>query len=106
MKPYSLIRTALLLVVSGFAPVLGADVIDASLRLRFSFDSAPVNDVIVDSSPSATHPGVNHRAAWAANESGRAGVMDFMAPIPNRITVPAIPALNSKIGRASCRERV
>src|SRR5262249_12875108 len=34
-------------------------------------------------------------------ELGRSGVMDFTAPNPNRITVPAIPALNSSTGTIS-----
>lgn len=84
--------------VSSLSPVFAADVIDASLRMRFSFDSAPANDVIVDSSPSATHPGTNFGAVWSSSELGRTGVMDFKAPIPNRITVPASLALNSSTG--------
>src|ERR1044071_1377772 len=98
MKKLTLILTASLLVVSSLRPVLAADVIDASLRMRFNFDAAPVNNVIVDSSPSATHPGTNFLATWSSSESSRSGVMDFKAPILNRITVPAIPALNSSTG--------
>ncbi len=89
------------LLVSSFSPVFAADVIDASLRMRFNFDAAPVSNVIVDSSPSATHPGTNFLAVWSASENGRTGVMDFKAPIPNRITIPAIPALNSSTGTIS-----
>ena len=98
MKKLSLVLTSFLLVVSSLRPVFAADVIDASLRMRFNFDAAPVNNVIVDSSPSATHPGTNFLAVWSASESSRSGVMDFKAPILNRITVPAIPALNSSTG--------
>ena len=98
MKRLSLILSAFALVIYSFGPVRAADVIDASLRMRFNFDAAPVNNVIVDSSPSATHPGTNFGAIWAASENGRSGVMDFKAPVPNRITVPAIPALNSSNG--------
>src|SRR6266566_5813815 len=100
MKPAPFLLPALL-VASTFSPVFAADVIDASLRLRFNFDSAPVNNLIVDSSPSATHPGTNLGAVWNGNENGRNGVMDFKAPIPNRITVPAVPALNSSTGTIS-----
>ncbi len=98
MQTLSLVLTAFLLVVSSLRSVFAADVIDASLRMRFNFDAAPVNNVIVDSSPSATHPGTNFLAVWSASESSRSGVMDFKAPILNRITVPAIPALNSSTG--------
>src|SRR6266702_2055435 len=73
MKKLSLVLTAFLLVVSSLRPVFAADVIDASLRMRFNFDAAPVNNVIVDSSPSATHPGPNSLAVWSASESSRSG---------------------------------
>jgi hypothetical protein len=66
--------------------------------MRFNFDAAPVNNVIVDSSPSATHPGTNLGAIWNGSEGGRSGVMDFKAPNFNRIIIPAIPALNSTHG--------
>ncbi|HEU0040493.1 MAG TPA: LamG domain-containing protein, partial [Verrucomicrobiae bacterium] len=69
--------------------------------MRFNFDSAPAGNVIVDTSPAAAHPGTNFGATWSASEGGRSGVMDFRAPIPNRITVPAIPALNSSTGTIS-----
>jgi hypothetical protein len=88
----------LVFVLSSFGPLFAADVIDASLRMRFNFDSAPVNNVIADTSPSGTHPGTNFGAVWSSSEMGRGGVMDFTAPIPNHITVPAIPALNSGTG--------
>ena len=100
MKRLALVLGSFVLIVSGFRPVRAADVIDASLRLRFNFDSTPANNVIVDSSPSGTHPGTNMGAIWTASENGRNGVMDFKA-IPNRITVPAIPALNSSKGTIS-----
>src|SRR5882762_3127479 len=101
MKKAFFLLPLFLLFLSSFSRVFAADVIDASLRLRFNFDAAPVNNVIVDSSPSATHPGTNFSAVWRASENGRNGVMDFKAPIPNRITVPAIPALNSTQGTIS-----
>ena len=81
--------------------MFAADVIDASLKMRFSFDAAPANNVILDTSPAGGHPGTNTGAIWNASELGRSGVMDFTAPIPNRITVPAIPALNSSTGTIS-----
>ena len=77
MQTLSLVLTAFLLFVSSLGPVFAADVIDASLRMRFNFDAAPINNVIVDSSPSATHPGTNFIAVWNASESSRSGVMDF-----------------------------
>jgi len=88
----------LFFMLFSFSPLFAADVIDASLRMRFNFDSAPVNNVIVDSSPSGTHPGANFSAIWSSSELGRSGVMDFKAPILDRITVPAIPAINSSTG--------
>src|SRR5258708_2385735 len=39
----------------------------ASLVARYNFDAAPVNNVIVDSAPSAGHPGTNRLATWAAS---------------------------------------
>ena len=81
------------------AGISAADVIDASLRLRYNFDAAPAANVIVDSSPSATNPGQNRNAVWIATEGNRSGVMDFTpASGADRITVPAIPALNSPQG--------
>jgi len=97
MKGFVLLITASLVAVSSFKPALAAD----DPVLRFNFDAAPVNNVIVDSSTSGSHPGTNFGAVWSANELGRNGVMDFRAPIPNRIVVPAIPALNSSKGTIS-----
>jgi hypothetical protein len=88
-------------VLAGFSNVFAADVIDDSLRMRFNFGAAPVSNVIVDTSPSATHPGTNFAATWIATDLGRSGVMDFKAPNPNHITIPAIPALNSSTGTIS-----
>ena len=108
MKTPSLFRVALavalplctLFWLAIVPPAVAADV-TAGLKLRFSFDSAPVNNVVADTSPAGTHPGTNYLATWQANENGRAGVMDFIAPIPNSISVPAIPALNSTQGTIS-----
>jgi hypothetical protein len=100
VKPLPIL-CAFVLVIPAFGPVFGQDVIDDSLVLRFNFDAAPANDVIVDSSPAATHPGANKGATWVASENSRSGVMDFKAPIPNQIIVPAIPALNSSTGTIS-----
>jgi len=74
------------------------DVIDASLRLRFDFAAAPVNNVVIDASPSGVHPGANENATWVASEVGRNGVMEFVAPVADRITMPPNPALNSPEG--------
>src|SRR5882672_5519885 len=98
MKKSLLLLTSFAFLVFSITAGRAADVIDSSLRLRFNFDAAPVNNVIVDSSPSATHPGTNFLAVWSASESSRPGVMDFKAPIVNRIIVPPIPALNSSTG--------
>ena len=75
-----------------------ADVIDSSLIVRFNFDAAPTNDVIVDTSPAGGHPGTNNLATWAASEAGRQGVMNFDGTVPNQITLAAAPALNSTVG--------
>ena len=89
------------LLASTMPHAFAADVIDSSLKLRLNFDAAPVNDVVADTSPAAAHPATNLYASWRSAENGRNGVMDFKAPIPNRITVPAIPALNSTQGTIS-----
>src|SRR6266496_2512763 len=99
-KKVSLLLALVLPVLGRFSDVFAQDVTNG-LRMRFSFDTAPVSNVIVDSSPAAAHPGTNFGATWSASEGGRSGVMDFKAPIPNRITVPAIPALNSSAGTIS-----
>src|SRR6266576_6771242 len=99
-KKVSFLLTLCLLVLASFSDVFAQDVTNG-LRMRFNFDAAPASNVIVDSSPSAAHPGTNFGATWSASEGGRSGVMDFRAPIPNRITVPAIPALNSSTGTIS-----
>lgn len=92
-----LLLALLLLTLGNLSDLLAQDVTNG-LLMRFSFDSAPVGNVIVDSSPAGAHPGTNLAAIWRASESGRNGVMDFIAPNPNRITIPAIPALNSSTG--------
>src|SRR6266496_1519292 len=99
-KKVSLLLALLLLVLARVGDVFAQDVTNG-LRMRFSFDTAPAGNVIVDSSPAAAHPGTNFGATWSASEGGRSGVMDFRAPIPNRITIPAIPALNSSTGTIS-----
>lgn len=81
-----------------FAPLLNGDVLDSSLIVRFNFDAAPTNDVIVDTSPAGGHPGTNNLAVWAASEAGRLGVMNFDGTVPNEITLAAAPALNSTLG--------
>src|SRR5438105_9569167 len=75
-----------------------ADVLDSSLIVRFNFDAAPVNDVIVDSSPAGGHPGTNNQATWVASDAGRNGIMQFDGTVPNQITLAAAPALNSTVG--------
>src|SRR6267154_6683984 len=97
----AVVPVILTLIISGVSHPLFADVLDSSLKLRFNFDAAPTNNVIVDSSPSGTHPGTNFFATWTASENGRSVVMDFKAPVPDRIVVPAIPALNSSTGTIS-----
>lgn len=82
----------------GFCPLARADVIDASLIVRFNFDLAPVNDVIVDTSPAGGHPGTNNLATWAATEAGRQGIMFFDGVVQNQITLAAASALNSTTG--------
>src|SRR2546423_4243267 len=78
-----------------------ADVIDDSLKVRFNFDAAPANDVIVDSSPAGGHPGTNNLANWAATEDGRSGVMSFDPNAPSQIVLSAAADLNSSVGTIS-----
>src|SRR5713101_7928977 len=75
-----------------------ADVLDNSLIVRFNFDAAPTNDVIVDTSPAGGHPGTNSLATWVASEAARQGVMNFDGTVPNQITLAAAAALNSTVG--------
>ncbi len=86
-----------LAALARFSDVVAQDVTNG-LLMRLNFDSAPVGNVLVDSSPAGAHPGTNFAATWRASEAGRNGVMDFTAPNPNRITIPPIPALNSSTG--------
>jgi hypothetical protein len=66
----------------------------------YSFDSAPTNDVIVDSSTNTTSPhnGVNNGATWVDSQDGRQGVMYFDGTMTNRITLAPAPELNSTRG--------
>src|SRR5580765_4127212 len=91
----SLAFIALNLVVM---PSVNADVLDSSLIVRLNFDAAPVNDVIVDTSPAGGHPGTNVLATWVASDGGRQGLMSFDGTVPNQIKVGAAPALNSPVG--------
>ena len=75
-----------------------ADVLDNSLRVRFGFDAPPVGNVVVDSSPSATHSGTNFGATWITRDAGRSGVMHFEGLSTNRIVVSAAADLNSTVG--------
>src|SRR5258708_3035791 len=98
MKPlhlYSFLRCLLCLCASN---LLVADVIDASLVLRFNFDAAPVGGVIADTSPAGGHPGANTSAAWAATEGTRTGVMSFDGTVPSQITVAPPAYFNSWVG--------
>ena len=68
--------------------------------LIYSFDSAPVGDVIVDSTPNAAkHDGVNVGATWVASEDGRTGVMGFDGTLPSQITIAPAPDLD--LGRGT-----
>jgi hypothetical protein len=67
--------------------------------LIYSFDAAPVGDVIVDTTTNAIkHDGVNLGATWVASESGRSGVMSFDGIAQNQITVAPVPELDSVRG--------
>jgi Concanavalin A-like lectin/glucanases superfamily len=68
--------------------------------LIYNFDSAPVGDVIVDSTPNAAkHDGVNVGATWVANEDGRTGVMAFDGTLPSQITIAPAPEFD--VGRGT-----
>jgi hypothetical protein len=66
--------------------------------VNFAFDAAPEADVIVDSSPVASHNGLNLGATWVASQDGRTGVMSFDPSIPSQITLAGTPDLNSMRG--------
>jgi hypothetical protein len=69
------------------------------IGLIFSFDAAPVGDVVADSSPNAVkHDGSNLGATWVATEDGRDGVMSFDGDGPSQITIAAAADLNSMRG--------
>jgi concanavalin A-like lectin/glucanase superfamily protein len=100
MKALDSLSAGLLIAFCASTAAL-ADIIDSSLVLRFNFDSAPVADVIADTSPGAGHPGTNLNAIWLAGESGRSGVTQFKAPLPDQITVRTNAVLNSATGTIS-----
>ena len=79
-------------------PLVGADVLDSSLKVRLNFDAAPAGTVVADTSPAGGHPGTNNFATWVANEAGRQGVMSFDGNALNQITLAAAPELNSPAG--------
>jgi hypothetical protein len=67
--------------------------------LIYSFDAAPVGDVIVDSTTNTIkHDGTNVGAVWVASENGRTGVMSFDGNLPSQITVAPAPELGSARG--------
>ena len=90
---------ALLLAVCGLAlsQVAWADT-NNILALRFNFDAAPVNNVIVDTSPLANHPGAGQGATWAAEEAGRNGVMRFALPTVQQATIAPSPDFDGRAG--------
>src|SRR6185369_14037749 len=66
--------------------------------VQYSFDTAPQNDVIVDSSPGTNHNGVNVGATWVASQDGRTGVMSFDPTVPSQITIAGTADMNSMRG--------
>ena len=66
--------------------------------VHYSFDAAPVADVIVDSSPGTNHDGVNVGATWVASQDGRTGVMSFDPTVPGQITIAGTADINSMRG--------
>src|SRR5262249_22786167 len=65
----------------------------------YSFEAAPVGDVIVDSTTNTTkHNGVNIGATWVASQDGRTGVMSFDGVAENQITIAPAPELDSMRG--------
>src|SRR5437016_14244112 len=92
-----LIGLAIMLFIAALVPPIRADVIDSSLKVRLNFDSAPVGDVIADTSPAGGHLGSNNSATWVANEAGRDGVMSFDGTVPSQITLAPPADLNSSV---------
>lgn len=72
----------------------GTPVIDVSLVLRYNFDAAPVNDLVVDGSLGGTRPGTNQAAIWLASDTGRSGVMSFATPQSDHIMTEPSPDLD------------
>ena len=67
-----------------------------ALKMRFAFDAAPVNNVIVDTL--GHHPGTVAGAQWAATEGDRSGVMHFTVPAVPQITIAPTPDFNGTAG--------
>ena len=93
--------------VSGVGFSVGAGLVAAaSTVVRFSFDAAPVGDVVVDSNPSGTiHNGVNSGAAWVVSDTDaapvpvtRPGVMQFAAGDADQVRLAANTDFNSTKG--------
>src|SRR5262249_3837070 len=78
------------------ATYAGNPVLDNSLVERLNFDSAPVNNVVVDSSTSA-NSATNTGSTWVASGSGRNGLMRVDLAF-TQITVAADPDFNSPTG--------
>ena len=66
-----------------FSPAAWAD--NDLLKLRFNFDAAPVDNVVVDQL--GRHHGTVAGAQWAAAEDGRSGVMRFIVPVVPQIII-------------------
>jgi hypothetical protein len=91
------------MTLPGATPVTSAEAtltVEPELSVIFNFAAEPVDEVIVDSSPSAVkHDGLNAGAMWMASEDGRSGVMHFDGEnAPGMITVAAAPELNLERG--------
>src|SRR5436190_14615230 len=71
-------------------------VLDSSLVLRLNFNSAPVNNVVVDSSPS-NNSATNHGAAWVSADTNRSGLMRF-DQVMTQITAETDAELDSGVG--------
>ena len=78
------------------AAAAGNPVLDSSLVERLNFGAAPVNNVVVDSSPS-NNSATNSGTAWVSSDSGRNGLMRFDLNF-TQITVNGDPEFDSPTG--------
>ena len=95
-----------LLVVAILSVQVRADLIDASLIMRLSFNDPSSGTVMDDTSPSGLHDGANSDPHYIASATDslsrtRTGLMQFQAAHPDQAVVPAHADFNTSSGTFS-----